>query len=128
MLKVVCAVIEKKKKVLAVKRKEGEHMAGKWEFPGGKIMDHELPEKSIIREIKEELNIAIEVADLLTTIDFEYTDFFIHLMAFKCLWIRGNIRLTVHDQYQWLPVIELPTLNWSEADAGIVKELLNQRF
>ncbi len=128
LINVVCAIIEEKGKILALRRKRGENMAGKWEFPGGKINDNEIPESSIIREIKEELNLTIHPANQLLPVNFEYPDFIIHLIPFRCLILEGDIILSVHDRIQWLEPKDYFTLNWCEADRILINRLSEMKF
>ena len=58
------ALIDQKGRVLLAQRPRGKEMAGLWEFPGGKVEAGETPELSLARELKEELNIQVEVAHL----------------------------------------------------------------
>jgi 8-oxo-dGTP diphosphatase len=61
-IKVTCAIIEKESDVLVVQRSEKMSLPLKWEFPGGKIENGESEEGCIVREIKEELNLDIDVS------------------------------------------------------------------
>ena len=58
---VTCAVIEKDGRILIARRKSGDHMAGKWEFPGGNIEPGETPEQCLKRELLEELGVEIGI-------------------------------------------------------------------
>ena len=126
VLNVVCAVIFNEKKILAVRRKKGERMEGLWEFPGGKIMEKETPEESLIREIREELLIGITPELRLETVDFEYKEFRIRLIPFQCQWDSSPITLTVHDRFEWLAPGELKKVNWSGADLVLVEALIKR--
>ena len=59
MKNVVAAIIKKNNQFLIVQRNKNKHLGLKWEFPGGKVQENEIFEKALLREIKEELNIAI---------------------------------------------------------------------
>jgi 8-oxo-dGTP diphosphatase len=61
-IRVTCAIIEFAGKVLVVQRSKKMNLPLKWEFPGGKIEEGELEEECIVREIKEELNLDIEIS------------------------------------------------------------------
>ena len=54
VLVVACALVNEQGKVLVTQRPAGKSMAGKWEFPGGKIEAGETPENALIRELKED--------------------------------------------------------------------------
>jgi len=61
---VAAALVDGKGRVLLQQRAPGRSMAGLWEFPGGKVESHELPEPALVRELAEELGIRVEPADL----------------------------------------------------------------
>ena len=122
-LEVVCAIIRKDGKIMAVRRKEGQKMAGEWEFPGGKIRDGESPEETIVREIREELEIGIIPEEALPRIEYEYPEFFIRLYPFNCRWVNGTIKMHVHDKCQWLDRNELFKLKWSKADQELITHI-----
>ncbi|WP_251795780.1 MULTISPECIES: NUDIX domain-containing protein [unclassified Arenibacter] len=63
---VTCAIIESENQVLVVQRSENMKLPLKWEFPGGKIEKGESEQDCLIREIREELNIEIELMKRLT--------------------------------------------------------------
>ena len=69
-IEVVAAVIYRQHKVFATQRGYGDFKGG-WEFPGGKIELNETPQQALIREIKEELEVNIEVKDLINTIEYD---------------------------------------------------------
>lgn len=126
VIRVVCALIENGGKLLAVRRKRGEKMEGRWEFPGGKVEKGEAPVQSITREIKEELSLLIYPHRQLPTIVHEYPGFIIHLIPFHCYWREGLIHLRVHDKLIWAPISELDDMLWSEADHKVVREIVSQ--
>lgn len=120
MIKVSCAIIIKGNKVLAVQRGERTDHPFQWEFPGGKIRKDETGTESIIREIKEELSVKIEVFKKLREIEHDYGNKQIRLIPYFCKIAEGNITLTEHIDYKWLVVEDLNKLNWSEADMVLI--------
>lgn len=124
MLKVTCAIIELNKKVLAVQRSECMTMPLKWEFPGGKLENNESEEECIIREIREELNIEIELVARLTPSQIDDLDLSIFLIPFVAHHANGYIKLLEHKQYRWLNKDELKALDWADADKPILNEYL----
>ena len=78
----------------------------------------------MIREIKEELNIAIEITGSLSPNDYQYPDKLIRLIPFICRQKGGKIILKEHADYKWLDVKDLLDLDWAEADVGVVVEYL----
>lgn len=83
---VAAAVINKDDKILCVQRNFNnlEYISFKWEFPGGKIEPNETSEETIIREIKEELNLTIKVNGFLLKVEHTYPDFRLIMDTFLC--------------------------------------------
>ncbi len=67
MTTVSCTIIEKEGKILIARRAEDQKLAGKWEFPGGKVEDGESPEERLKRELEEEFGIQVEVGEYITS-------------------------------------------------------------
>jgi 8-oxo-dGTP diphosphatase len=125
MIRVSCAIIINPfDQVLVTQRSPLMPLPLKWEFPGGKIEENETAEESLIREIKEELNIEIEITGSLSPNDHQYPDKLIRLIPFICRQIGGEIVLKEHADYKWLDVKDLLDLDWAEADVGVVVEYL----
>ena len=96
----------------------------KWEFPGGKIEEGENVIECIKREIKEEINIEIEVVKQLSNSIYNYGTFTINLIPFLSKYVSGEIILSEHSNYKLLDKSELINLDWAAADLPIVAELL----
>ena len=125
---VTCAIIEKNGQVLTAQRGSAMAMPFKWEFPGGKINPGETPENSIIREIKEELGIDIQIKTMLPPSSHSYPDLHIRLYPFVCRISRGRIEPAEHHAVQWTGHDHLLALDWAEADVAVVKSYLNYRI
>lgn len=125
MISVTCAIIEKEGKVLATRRAKGSHLAGLWEFPGGKIEPGETAEDCIIREIREELNVQIEISQNLNPVEHHYENKSIRLIPFVCNIVSGQITLKDHSEFRWLSRNDLQSLDWAEADKGVVHNYLH---
>ncbi|MBK8701372.1 MAG: (deoxy)nucleoside triphosphate pyrophosphohydrolase [Saprospiraceae bacterium] len=123
-INVTCAIISFNDKILAVQRSESMKLPLKWEFPGGKIENGESEEECIKREIKEELNLEIELMARLSPSTHHYSDFTINLIPFTANYLSDDIKLTEHKQYVLLNKEELLDLDWAEADIPVVKEYL----
>ena len=124
MINVTCAIIIKDNKILVTQRSEIMKLPLKSEFPGGKLELHESEINCVKREIKEELNIEIEVLKKLSNSVFDYGTFKINLIPFIANHISGEILLLEHKDYKLLDKIELLNLDWAEADIPILKEFL----
>lgn len=121
-IKVVAAIIQKENKILATKRGYGEFI-NMWEFPGGKIEPGETKEEALIREIKEELNIEINVDKFAIDIEYQYPNFYLFMSCFMCSIKEGSIELLEHNDGKWITKEESNTLNWLPADIDAVNYL-----
>ncbi len=121
-IKVVAAIIQKENKILATKRGYGEFI-NMWEFPGGKIESGETKEEALIREIKEELNIEINVDKFAIDIEYQYPNFYLFMSCFMCSIKEGSIELLEHNDGKWITKEELNSLNWLPADIDAVNYL-----
>lgn len=124
MIKVTCAIILFNSKILVTQRAEKMSLPLKWEFPGGKIEEGENVIECIKREIKEEINIEIEVVKQLSNSIYNYGTFTINLIPFLSKYVSGEIILSEHNDYKLLDKSELINLDWAAADLPIVAELL----
>jgi len=123
MKEVTAAIIKKKHQVLIAQRAGDDELAGKWEFPGGKTELGETPQECLKREIKEELDVEIDVLDFLGESIYTYQSGAIKLMAFWCKWISGDFTLRVHSQIVWANQYELDLYDFAPADIPLVEKL-----
>lgn len=124
MIKVLAGVIKKNNCILIARKKPGSSLAGKWEFPGGKLEQGETPEECLYREIEEELGIKIKVEKYICTSKYEYEHINIELIAYYAQYISGDLVLTDHDQALWVSINELTNYDFAEADMPIVNILI----
>lgn len=119
---VICDNMEKPSRIFATARGYGE-FKGQWEFPGGKIEMGEAPGDALIREIKEELDMDIEVGSLIDTIEYDYPAF--HL-SMDCFWAQINSGVPVLKEAEaarWLTKSELYDVHWLPADLSLIDEI-----
>ena len=119
-VKVVAAIIIHENKIFATQRGYGEFKDG-WEFPGGKIEPGETPQEALVREIKEELDIEIEVKDFLETVEYDYPAFHLSMDCFFCTIKSGELVLKEHEAAKWLTVETLDSVDWLPADQGLIE-------
>lgn len=123
MKEVTAAIILKGNQVLIAQRAPGDKLAGKWEFPGGKVEPGETPQDCLKREIREELDVDVEVLDFFDESIYTYESGKIKLMAFWCRWISGDITLKVHSRIAWANHNELDSYDFAPADIPLVEKL-----
>ncbi len=112
--------------ILITRRREGDSLAGKWEFPGGKIRKGESPEACLVREIREELAIEIAVEGLLHAVNHHYPHQDVLLLAYLCRFVNGVIQLNAHSDFRWVEAKCLSEMNLADADISIVKRLIKR--
>ncbi len=122
--RVACALIERNKQVLVAQRPDGKALAGKWEFPGGKLEARESPVECLVREISEELGCVVCVERALTPVVHHYDSLSIELLPFLCLVEAGEPRAIEHSAIRWLDVSQLLKHDLAEADVPIAREYL----
>ncbi|TQL82098.1 8-oxo-dGTP diphosphatase [Microbacterium saperdae] len=124
VIEVVAAVIEHDGMVLACRRRPEKAAGGKWEFPGGKQEPGETPAQALVREISEELEVAIRVEGYLRTDETTVGDDVIRLTCMRARLIDGPPeRSSDHDDLRWLAPEELPSMDWAAPDLPAVAEL-----
>ena len=122
-VKVVAAIIKDKNQLLIAKRHSKDPLAGKWEFPGGKLETGETPEQCLEREIKEELRAEVEIGNFYDDNVYISKDQAIHLLFYWAQVVNGDVTPVVHDEIKWITVNELADFDFAPADVPIVKRL-----
>ena len=124
---VSAAIIVENKKILCVQRNKGkyDYISYKYEFPGGKLEEGEKEEDALKREISEELNLEIDVAEKFLVVTHEYLDFDLTMHSYLCKANTEKLVLKEHIDAKWLYKYELIELDWAAADLPIVSKLIN---
>jgi len=124
-LQVVAAVIIRDGRVLACRRNPDRSAGGLWEFPGGKVEAGESPEDALVREIREELRVDIEVGELIHRGVKRVGSVSVDLSSYAAkLTDAVPIDSTDHDALRWLGTGELPFLEWAIPDRPVVEVLI----
>lgn len=124
MIDVVAGLIIQDNKVLIARRASHKKLAGKWEFPGGKVKDGENHHQALERELFEEFGIRTKTGKHFLTHEHEYDTFSIRLIAYFTVYLEGDYKLTDHDSIKWVYLKELVEHDLAEADIPIAKELI----
>lgn len=121
-INVVAAVIFKDGRVFATQRGYGEFKDG-WEFPGGKIEPGESPEDALRREIREELEVEVNVGELIDTIEYDYPAFHLSMKCYACTIADGHPHLLEHEAAKWLSSTQLSSVDWLPADITLIPQI-----
>lgn len=114
---VIAGIIRNNKgQVLLCQRDHGS-LEGLWEFPGGKIERGETPEQCLEREIREELDLNVEVERVYKVVHASYDHGDFLLISFLAALVGGEIKLRVHRDVHWVDPQKL--MNYPLADANI---------
>ena len=120
---VVAAVIEHDDRFLVTRRQDGVHLAGYWEFPGGKVGAGESHQTALRRELLEELDTDVVVNDLVHETAHAYPDRTVTLFFYRCD-LLGLPRPMIGQDMQWIPRAELPALKFPPADDELIRMLV----
>jgi A/G-specific adenine glycosylase len=103
---IAVGVVFKNDRVLITQRSPEGLLGGLWEFPGGKIKDGESARAACIREIKEEVNLQVEISRHLTQVRHAYTHFKIVMEVFCCNYVCGRVHLRGPQAFRWIRLEE----------------------
>lgn len=118
---VVGAALVRDGRVLASRRTAPPHLAGLWEFPGGKVEQGESDVEALLRELAEELRVRAVVGEQLGD-DLLIGETAV-LRVYVCTDVVGEPQLVDHDAHRWLAADELDEVPWIPVDAPLVDEL-----
>ena len=123
MIDVVAAVVMRNGKYMIARRAPGKHLAGYWEFPGGKIEEGESPEDSLQREIDEEFGVYAQVGAYLGENVHGYGDKTVRLMAYEATVEQDIHQSTDHDQIEWVELNQMDDYPLAPADVPLLRYL-----
>jgi mutator protein MutT len=119
---VTAAVVERGGEFLVTRRMHGVHLAGLWEFPGGKCEPGEAHEACLRREMVEELAVDVRVRDLVLHVEHAYSGKTVALYFYGCDLI-GEPRPLLGQEMRWVPRQQLRSLEFPAADGELLKLL-----
>jgi 8-oxo-dGTP diphosphatase len=122
---VVTGLIVKQNQVLVGCRPDNKNLAGKWEFPGGKIEIGESPEAALSRELKEELGIEAKVGSLLLADSHKYGDTGILLLFYMVKFWNGEPKSKHHTEIKWVDFDSLKDLDQPAANTKLLPQILS---
>ncbi|MCS7091272.1 MAG: (deoxy)nucleoside triphosphate pyrophosphohydrolase [Limisphaera sp.] len=126
-MEVAAALVFHQGRVLITRRAQGTHLAGFWEFPGGKREPGESFEACLRRELKEELDIEVEVGPLWALVRHDYPEIGVEIRFFLSRWTGGQPRPLGCSRFKWVARQNLRRHKFPPADAQLLQQLVRAR-
>ena len=104
-------------------RPQGVHLAGKWEFPGGKVEENELPEQAMCRELLEEVGLYATEYQLMESVFFDYVDTKLYLHFYLVTAFSGEARGCEGQPIKWISKAQLALYDFPKANKKIIEQL-----
>jgi mutator protein MutT len=110
-------------RLLITRRPSGVHLAGRWEFPGGKLGAGETPEACAERELFEEVSVVARARARRPLVVWEYAERSVTLHPIDCDWQDGDGVPREVAELRWVEPSELGTFDFPEANSGLIAAL-----
>ena len=123
-IEVSAGIIVKDNKIFITQRGYGNYK-DYWEFPGGKLEVNETPREALHRELKEELNIKVNIIKELKVIEWDYPEYHVTMHAFICSLISDHIELLEHEDAKFITKDKLKEVNFLESDFLLLDDIIN---
>lgn len=125
-LLVTAAIIHHDGKILIARRKANAPYPLLWEFPGGKVEKNEDPKECVIRELKEELDIDIEVKSVFDVVYYRYPEKPVLVLAYRCRWAHGIVKDLDVTEHRWVLPEQLAAFDFLPADLPLIERLTRE--
>jgi 8-oxo-dGTP diphosphatase len=122
-LEVGAALVYENGMYLISQRKEGDSFGGYWELPGGKKEIGETLEQCVIRELKEELDIAVYIRKFFKIITYHYPTRSVRLNIFLCGLKSGEPKAIECSAFAWVKPQDLKNYQFPDADQTLIEEV-----
>jgi A/G-specific adenine glycosylase len=123
VLEVSAGLVFRAGRLLITQRPPGGHLAGLWEFPGGKREPAETYEACLQRELREEVGIEVRVEELVESLTHVYPERTVHLRFFRCTWLTHEPVAQGCPAFRWVLPDELELYEFPAADARLLEGL-----
>lgn len=119
----IAIVQNQQQQFLISRRKKGQHLAGKWEFPGGKIKNLETLEQAMLRELREEVGLVATTFFLLESLNFQYSDLSLNLHFYLVSEYKGEALSREGQEIKWINAEQFVEYNFPDANVGVINRL-----
>ena len=127
-IEVAAGLVFRDGKLLITKRPEGGHLAGLWEFPGGKREANETIERCLHRELKEELGIEVVLGQALESVTHKYSVMTVQITFFLARLAKGEPRAIECAGLEWVTRENLAKFQFPPADQRLISRLVDDPF
>ena len=128
IIEVSAGLVFRDGKLLITQRPASGHLAGLWEFPGGKLEPGETFEQALHRELMEELGIEVTILGLIESITHRYPEKTVHLQFYRCGWKRHEPQAIGCPALAWVTRDELSLYEFPAADATLLDQLCHSEY
>ena len=122
-VEVAAGLVFRDGRLLITRRSAGAHLAGLWEFPGGKREPGETFQQCLRRELREELGIQVRVLSLFEDLVHHYPERSVRLKFFRCRWLRHEPAPILCESLAWITRDQLSQYPFPAADARLLDKL-----
>ncbi len=125
LILVSAAILIKKKHILLSQRKKSDKHSSLWEFPGGKSKKNEIPEKTIERELFEELGVTVDLSDIIPWrfVSYSYEEFHLLMTLFTCKKWKGSVFGKEKQNIRWCNKLDIKSYSFLPADKKLINRL-----
>ena len=120
---IAAAIISYEGKYLISNRTEPQHLAGYWEFPGGKVEEGEDPESAVLRELCEETGIKATIQNLFQIVEHEYPERKVKIYFYQCEPTSTPLSFPENKHLKWIPADEFPFYEFAPATQPVIQAL-----
>jgi len=120
----IAIVQNQQKQILISRRQKGQHLAGKWEFPGGKVEKGEALELAMLRELKEEAALTAIKYELFESLNFEYDELHLNLNFYLVTEFSGVASSLEGQDIKWIEPQQLSEYDFPKANLTVINKLL----
>jgi 8-oxo-dGTP diphosphatase len=123
---VVAGLVVRDGLVLITQRRADQALPLQWEFPGGKVEPSEAPVAALVRELREEIGVTVEVGRIWDVLFHAYDAFDLVMLVYACRLVEGEPRAVEVADLAWAPPGELPRWDILPADRPLVERLVSE--
>ncbi|MFW6050167.1 MAG: (deoxy)nucleoside triphosphate pyrophosphohydrolase [Myxococcota bacterium] len=125
-IRVVAAVVERDGRYLITQRRPNAVLPLMWEFPGGRVEPGETDRQALVREMKERLDVEVEVGQLISFVSHAYELYTVDLFLYECTLRGEELRCCGVNGYRWVSSDEFDGYPFTPADEASMNQLLGE--